>query len=115
MCTCRLVSELRLHRRQHFDGVVWHKSDCCHCSAGVTAIQGQWLADVAAPMCKFSEPLTEPAPAYKPDEDDVVAWHKVRNSNILCFHACVTWFCSAWMLSAWVCPAPFTVVLLCAW
>ena len=46
-------------------------------ATGVMSIQGQWLAEVAAPLCKFSEPVTEPAPKYSPQQDAVVAWREV--------------------------------------
>lgn len=69
-------------------GCCWVPSPCKHCpaagvlvpelacflcnpTAGVTAIEPQWLPDVAAPLCTFSQPLAEPAPFYKPAADKV--------------------------------------------
>lgn len=42
--------------------------------AGLTGIEPQWLADVAAPLCTFSPPLPDPPPFYKPASDQV-GWH----------------------------------------
>lgn len=39
--------------------------------AGLTGIEPQWLPDVAAPLCTFSQPLPDPPPFYKAATDQV--------------------------------------------
>ena len=45
--------------------------------AGVTAIEPGCLPDVAKPLCTWSGPLPEPAPAYTPTADEVQCWQYV--------------------------------------
>lgn len=45
--------------------------------AGVTAVEPAWLAACGTPLAALSPPLPEPAPAYRPEADAVVAWHDV--------------------------------------
>jgi hypothetical protein len=40
-------------------------------AAGLTSIEPQWLPEVAAPLCEFSEPLADPAPTYRAGSDQV--------------------------------------------
>ena len=47
-------------------------------AAGVTVIEPEWLAEVAAPLCSFSAPLDEPPPAYSPKMDSVLCWRSVQ-------------------------------------
>lgn len=67
LCTLPVPSALNL-RPTH--------SSACNPSllappAGVTSIEPQWLPDVAAPLCTFSQPLAEPPAFYKPAADKV--------------------------------------------
>ncbi|KAA6424230.1 MAG: ATP-dependent RNA helicase kurz [Trebouxia sp. A1-2] len=45
--------------------------------AGVTAIEPSALSEVAKPLCTWSGPLLEPAPAYSPATDAVQCWQHV--------------------------------------
>lgn len=45
--------------------------------AGVTAIEPSALSEVAKPLCTWSGPLLEPAPAYSPASDAVQCWQHV--------------------------------------
>ncbi|KAK9814452.1 hypothetical protein WJX72_006123 [[Myrmecia] bisecta] len=45
--------------------------------AGLTEIEPQWLAEVAQPLCTFSDPLASPPPLYSPAEDCVFCWQSV--------------------------------------
>ncbi|DBB17318.1 TPA: hypothetical protein ACH3X3_014362 [Trebouxia sp. C0006] len=45
--------------------------------AGVTAIEPSGLSEVAKPLCTWSGPLLEPAPAYSPASDAVQCWQHV--------------------------------------
>ena len=45
--------------------------------SGVTAIEPGCLPDVAKPLCTWSGPLPEPAPAYSPTADAVQCWQHV--------------------------------------
>ena len=40
-------------------------------AAGLTSIEPQWLAEVSAPLCTFSEPLADPPPFYRAASDQV--------------------------------------------
>ncbi|GMH43272.1 hypothetical protein BSKO_11194 [Bryopsis sp. KO-2023] len=46
--------------------------------SGLTVIDPSWLADVAPPMCEFSEPLEDPLPYFRQDLDQIMCWRKVR-------------------------------------
>ena len=46
-------------------------------AAGVTEIEAGWLAEVAQPLCSFSEPLPEPLPSYSAQADAVLSWRAV--------------------------------------
>ncbi len=48
-----------------------------HSHAGVTAVDPSCLPAVAAPLCTFGPPLTNPAPAYAPTRDAVLCWRDV--------------------------------------
>lgn len=56
------------------DALVWN-SDAN--DAGATSIEAHWLAEVAAPLCTFSEPLLEPPPVWDKHQDSVLARHEV--------------------------------------
>ncbi|KAL4094436.1 hypothetical protein PRIC1_010097 [Phytophthora ramorum] len=46
----------------------------------VTAIEPQWLAGIGknTPLCKYAPPLTEPAPFYHPELDEVQCYAKAQ-------------------------------------
>lgn len=43
-----------------------------------TEVDAQWLAECCPALCTVSKPLLDPAPAYRPDLDQVVTWHEVH-------------------------------------
>ena len=45
--------------------------------AGITAVEPQWLPEVAPPLCTPSPPLPDPAPFYRAATDQVVCWRDV--------------------------------------
>ena len=58
-----------------------HASRVC-LAAGVTEIEAGWLAEVAQPLCSFSEPLPEPLPSYSAQADAVLSWRAVSFSSL---------------------------------
>ena len=51
-------------------------------AAGVTEIEPGWLAEVAQPLCSFSEPLAEPPPSYSAQADAVLSWRAVTFGSL---------------------------------
>eukprot|EP00891_Asterochloris_glomerata_P009844 jgi/Astpho2/9844/gw1.00149.216.1_t len=49
---------------------------------GVTEIEAGWLAEVAQPLCSFSEPLPEPPPGYSAQADAVLSWRAVTFGSL---------------------------------
>ncbi len=58
-----------------------HVSKIC-LAAGVTEIEAGWLAEVAQPLCSFSEPLPEPPPGYSAQADAVLSWRAVTFGSL---------------------------------